>query len=157
MPNSDRARFSLRSLMIFVVLVGIYLAGMLREYQQLGVSTVIMVVGAGCAYLAVEYYYRDLSRWMWLMIASLLLQPVTQLMGVRSFFQLSVPQGSIPWLSIVTMLILAFPKLFGTIMLYRDIRRQLRGYQEQIRLLSAAAEQSTSTAEPPSLTDDEDL
>ena len=148
MPTSDRPRFSLRSLMIFVVLVGVYLAGTLREYQQFGTSFAIIAVGSGCVYLAVEFFYRDLSRWMWLLIATILLRPLAQLIGVEWFFPPFIGDA-FPLFFIVSWMIQTFPPLFGTIMLYRDIRRQLRGYQEQIRVLSALVESSPAAVEPP--------
>ena len=150
MPILDRLQFSLRDLMVFVVVVGIYVAGVLSEYQRFGASFLIIFVGPGCVYLAVAFYYRDLSPWLWLVIATILMRPVAQLVGNHHFTRsFTVGESTPPLYFVITTTEMLLP-LFGTIMVYRDVRRQLGGYQEEVRLLSAALESATSTAEPSS-------
>ena len=128
MPTLDRPRFSLRSLMIFVVLVGVYLAGMFPTYQGFGKDSIVMDIGQGlhCGELAVFVFYRSLSRWIWVVIAADLFVPLDHSLGLGNLFSLQFRgNDALQPLFLIGNMVPALLNILGLVLIFRDIRRQL--------------------------------
>ena len=134
MADPPRPRFSLGALMGFVALVGVYLAGELRGViGQPGSISQVYFTLLSCGWLAIYFFYRGVSPWTWVIIASILIQPLIKLGGLEDWTVLSFPAQGGPGLA--AMLIGSSPSLvymLGIAMLLRDVHRRLRADQAEI-------------------------
>ncbi len=126
MRSPDRPRFSIRALMVYVVVVGVCLAGSPAR-DRIGVDEIlVMQIGHDileCVLLIACFVYRDLSRWLWLVIASQLLQPLISLFGLHT-----IVMGTAVWpvmLNWFSMLGVGVLGVTGICMTLRAVHRQL--------------------------------
>ena len=98
MNASARPRFTLRDLMVLVILIGIFLAGECprgRFDQPDSIFTLGSTI-VHCGGLGVYYLYRGLSRWIWLLIATQLVPPFGKLVGLGDWFMRVFPLNGWP-------------------------------------------------------------
>ena len=152
MTTPDRPRFSLRSLMAFVLLAGIGLAGTVHRTSPSSPDPITIVSAALlCLQLAIFFRFRRLSRWMWLNIAAVLAQPAGNLAGLPRFLEGWASAGGIPWLLFHAAWMASTALwMIGMFLVFRDVQRRLLSCEATIRSLAAADGPAESEMQPSS-------
>lgn len=119
-PPSRRPRLSLGIVMVYIALVGImiapYLTGELRGY--LGFT--LPYIAFSCLELGVLLAFRHLSRWIWVLITSMLTSPLLMAIGQGLSLGPSFYSGLVSGLMTQGLFLL------GLGMTFREVNRRLQ-------------------------------